>query len=330
MAHIEKVPTKRGHSYKAYVHVQGKLKTKTFPKLYLAKDWAAKQESRKDDVKFEIQSHKVTVGELIRLFRKDRYPELKNTQNHEYSLKYFESEIGDMVCSKVTGRHIATAMKAKSKSDTTFNRWIAYLSAVFELGIEYKMITNNPVKDIRKKKESRGRLRFLTEEEIPRLLRACKNSQADYLYPIVLLAISTGARKGEILNLDWDQVDFKNRRIVLEDTKNGERRTLPMTKKLVQPLAEWRLKNQGKMLFPYQDIKRSWHSALRAAEIENFTFHDLRHTCASYLAMEGISLLEIADILGHKTLKMVQRYAHLSDQRKRDTLDALSGKILNF
>jgi integrase len=164
-------------------------------------------------------------------------------------------------------------------------------------------IKENPLNFVSKLKEPNGRIRYLSDEERENLLIACQDSKNPYLHTIVILALSTGMRLGEILNLPWSNVDFKHQRIILEETKNGERRQVPLKGKALELLQQ--LQNQhilcSKLLFPSKyyfnkptDIRSAWENALKRASIKNFRFHDLRHSCASYLAMNGCSIVEIA------------------------------------
>jgi integrase len=138
------------------------------------------------------------------------------------------------------------------------------------------------------------------------------------------------------MNITWADVDLKRGYIVLHETKNGERRSVPLVshaKELIVELAKVRQLNT-KLVF-FSDIKPTtpvfirtpWGKALKEAGIDDFKFHDLRHTAASYLAMNGASLAEIADILGHKTLQMVKRYAHLSEQHTSKVLESMNKGI---
>jgi integrase len=150
----------------------------------------------------------------------------------------------------------------------------------------------------------------------------------------VLLAISTGARRGELVRLKWTDVDLKNARAIVHDTKNGDPRVLPLVGKALPALRE--LKLQGSALSewvfpqpsgfpgPFESFDAHWYAALKAAAIEDFRFHDLRHTCASYLASQGATLLEIADTLGHRTMQMVQRYAHLAQSHKVAAIEKMA------
>lgn len=150
-----------------------------------------------------------------------------------------------------------------------------------------------------------------------------------------MLALSTGARKGEIVNLRWSQVDLPRRVITLTETKNGEIRSLPLAGFAYNLMVEWsRVRRlDTDLVFPGNaggkptDIRAVWVFALRQAEIADFRFHDLRHSAASYLAMNGASLAEIAEVLGHKTLAMVKRYAHLSQAHTAGVVEKMNLKI---
>jgi integrase len=200
---------------------------------------------------------------------------------------------------------------------------------------EWGWLDDSPMRKIRKPTEPRGRVRFLSDDERERLLKACEESDSPYLYTVVVLALSTGARKSEIMNLKWKDVDLNRNRITLEETKNHERRILPLAGhalQLVKDMASVR-RIDTHLLFSSSapdrpaDVRYHWNTALRKAGIENFRFHDLRHTAASALAMNGASLAEIADVLGHKTLQMVKRYAHLSEAHTARVVARMNEKI---
>jgi integrase len=190
---------------------------------------------------------------------------------------------------------------------------------------------------VRRPRQPPGRVRYLTEEERPRLLYACQRSHNRWLYPVVLLALATGARKMEILQLTWSDVDLPRARLIIHHTKNRERRALPLTGlalEAVQQLAKVR-RIDTPLLFPRADgrgpvdLRAAWTTALAEAALADFRFHDLRHSAASYLAMTGASLMEIAAILGHKTLAMVQRYAHLSEAHTATVVARMNAAIFD-
>lgn len=202
------------------------------------------------------------------------------------------------------------------------NKTIAILKHMLSKAEEWEMINEEVLKKVRKVKqipENNKRLRFLSSEECQGLFNVCDV----HLKPIVITALNTGMRRGEILNLTWDQVDLKHGFILLEITKNGERREIPINETLRQtlealpryiksPYVFWH-GEKGKL---YKGIKKSFKSALRRAGIKNFTFHDLRHCFASHLVMAGCDLKTVQELLGHKTLTMTLRYAHLAPSHK--------------
>ena len=220
------------------------------------------------------------------------------------------------------------------RTPATVNRYLAALSHVFTYAVkELNWMDENPLAKVSKEKEPSGRTRFLSEAERDAFLDACRASTSPDLYPAVVLALSTGARRQEIIGLSWGEVDLKRGRVTLPDTrtKNSEPRVLPLTHHALALLRE-RVKVRRidtDLIFPARDrfrrlraahapippvdLRTPFETALKRAGITGFRWHDLRHTAASYLAMNGATLAEIAEILGHKTLAMVKRYSHLSE-----------------
>lgn len=152
-----------------------------------------------------------------------------------------------------------------------------------------------------------------------------------------MLATSTGMRKGEILNLNWEQVDLVRDRITLHETKNGDRRGVPLVgraRELVQGLASCR-RHDTNLVFPSPtvaqpvDISKAWSTALAKAGITDFRFHDLRHCAASYLVMNGATLAEVGVVLGHKSVQMTRRYTHLADDHTHRIVQAMNDKIFS-
>jgi integrase len=173
-------------------------------------------------------------------------------------------------------------------------------------------------------------LRFLEKEEIDRLLV----NSPQHLRGIVIVALNTGMRKGEILSLKWRDCDFQRGLIRLTNTKNNESRTLPMNETVKITLIDVRKHPDSPFIFtnkvgkPYGDIKKSFLSAVEKAGIMDFHFHDLRHTFASHLVMSGVDLNTVRELLGHKSLAMTIRYSHLSPDHKRRAVDLLSHRIV--
>ena len=223
------------------------------------------------------------------------------------------------------------------RSGATVNRYLATLSHIFATAVmQWRLIDKNPVQDVSKKKEARGRIRFLSDDERDALLAACAKSAWPPLHALVLLAISTGARRGELIRLRWVDltIDEPAPRAIVQQTKNGDPRRLPLVGKALEAVRELNVSNGGRseFVFPsrldpsraYEVFDAHWYTALARAGIVDFHFHDLRHTCASYLASQGASLLEIADVLGHRTITMVKRYSHLAQGHKVAVIERMT------
>lgn len=224
--------------------------------------------------------------------------------------------------------------KTYKRSGATVNRYLAALSHALSFAVkERRLMERNPVSDIRRKSEPRGRRRFLSDDDRDALLKACEKSAWPALRPLVLLALTTGARKGELTGLRWTDVDLTKGRALVRETKNDEPRTLPLAGQALQALRDLKLKNSARSEYafpqpsglpgPYEHFDAHWYAALKEAGISDFHFHDLRHTTASMLAAQGASLLEIADVLGHKTLAMVKRYSHLVVDHKAKVIEKM-------
>jgi integrase len=218
-------------------------------------------------------------------------------------------------------------------SNATANRYKAAISVIFTYAYRYYNLLDNPVKSIPSKPENNARIRYLSNDERVLLFKATKASKWSKLYLITLMAITTGARKGELLSLKWNNIDFNRNTAYIATTKNGEPKVLPLVNEVVTELKKFKqeesvlvFNSQIKPSKPY-DFFKLWKKALEQAEIEDFRFHDLRHTTASYLAQSGASLLEIADVLGHKQISVTQRYAHLCIDHKQKLIDKVMSKL---
>ncbi len=150
---------------------------------------------------------------------------------------------------------------------------------------------------------------------------------------MVVLALSTGMRAGEIRNLKWDQIDLKRKRITLTDTKNRETRTVPLVGHAYDKMKAHirRIDPPYVLAGRFSDrpasFRQAWDDAVAAAGLEDFRFHDCRHTAASYLAMGGATLSELSEILGHKSLSMVKRYAHLTEQHTAQVVSRMNKEM---
>lgn len=224
--------------------------------------------------------------------------------------------------------HELEQYKAQRKNDvsvSTVNRELTCLKHMFNMAVEWGFIKHNQLKSVKRFKEPPGRVRYLTKEEIQRLLKEC----ADHLKPIVEVALNTGMRKGEILNLMWSDVDLKNRVITIRNSKNNSSRTIPINDVLLKALKSLKPSDNGSPVFTNKngghlvDIKHGFAAALKRADIEDFRFHDLRHTFASQLAMANVDIRTVQELMGHKDIRMTMKYSHLSDAHLKEAVNRL-------
>lgn len=239
---------------------------------------------------------------------------------------------------------------ARGIAADTINRTTTTLKGMFSRATDWDMIDDAVLKRIRRAKQLTDvthRLRFLSLEECFGLIDACDT----HLRPIVITALNTALRKSNILNLRWDQVDLKHGFILLENKalKNKSRLEIPITEPLREALLGLTRRLDTPYVFydpatckPYRDVKKSFHSACRRAKIVDFHFHDLRHTAASHLLMCGVDLTTVKEILGHKSITMTLRYAHLAPSHKVEAMKKLGdlfssknlvqnrGKMVNY
>jgi len=207
----------------------------------------------------------------------------------------------------------------------TVNRELSCIKHMFNLAVVWEKIKSHNLHKVKKFKEPDGRVRYLSDDEIPRVLAACSR----YLRPIVIMALNTGMRKGEILNLKWTEVDMNNKLIIIIDAKNNKSRSIPINPVLFNELVVKKSKANSEYVFAHHDGTRfhelyyGFMSALKKVDINNFHFHDLRHTFASRLAMSGIDIRIIQELMGHKTITMTMRYSHLSSKTLREAVDRL-------
>jgi integrase len=203
------------------------------------------------------------------------------------------------------------------------NRPLALLRHLLRLAHEeWEAIDEVP--RIRLEKEPQGRLRWLTQEEIMRLLGAAAKSRNKELRAAVVVALNTGLRLGELIGLTWERVDLSRGVIRLEMTKNGRRREVPMNDASYGALVGLRPKGSGRV-FKTRYIKTAYNNAVEAAQLDDVTFHTLRHTFASWAVMRGVTLKELQELLGHSSLAMTMRYAHLAPEHLRTAVGRLEG-----
>ena len=213
---------------------------------------------------------------------------------------------------------------------STVNKEIGLLArAIHYANREWGYSLYNPVQGC-KQREPEGRVRWLTHAQAASLVAAAGQlgPRAAHLPDLITLALHTGMRKGELLGLEWQRVDFENGLIYLEGqhTKSNKRRSIPINQPARAALTSRRAVGTGPLVFGgVKDVKRSFTHACQMAGIEDFRFHDLRHTFASWLMQAGAALVEVRDLLGHASIEMTERYAHLAPERLRGAVARLDG-----
>ena len=215
---------------------------------------------------------------------------------------------------------------------STINRELTIMKKMFNLAIDWKLTNENPVLKVKIFSEKDTmKERILSEEEEIKLLA----ESPEYLRPILIVALNTGMRRGEILNLRWKQVDLNKRRIKVENTKSGKNRIIPINDYLFQELLKVMAQNGiGDYVFPnpetgrpYREVKKSFKSACKRAEIDDLRFHDLRHTFATRLIESEVDLITVRDLLGHFSVRVTQRYTHSNQKQKKKAVELLTKKV---
>lgn len=277
-----------------------------------------------------------------------------------YRMTWWCGKIGDITLAELSDDHVYFALEALSTkpgrywagtdadgepimkakrgpmAPATVNRYAASLGALLTFAIKKRIAPKgfeHPCRRIERRPEDNERVRFLTDKERENLLKACKASAWPRLYLLVLMGLTTGARRGELMNLRGRDLDLDRAVAYVHTTKNGDAKVLPLLPAVVELLRQ-AAPAQGSLLFaskrrpdlPYT-FESVWGTALKAAGVKDFRFHDLRHTCASYLAQSGASLLEIGNVLGHRQLSVTKRYSHLTTQNKAELVSRVLGGI---
>jgi integrase len=349
MAAIEKRTSSKGEvSYRVKIRMKGVCTSATFTKHADAKRWGRDTEAaiqRGTYAGGEDASGK-TLAHAIARYRREILPHKSSSEqtNQGQQLRRWEAELGAVRLSALRSSAIQSVLDKLlgeethrgPRSASSVNRYLAAISAVLTAALRWEWITVHPLRGKKLRfQEPKGRVRFLSREEIDALLAACEASSYPPLKLAVLLGLTTGARRAEILGLTWDRVDFDRKWAWFETTKNGERRGVPLVEAVMKPLEAHFRVAASPLLFPSKvdlhqpiDIRKPFARALREAGIGDFRFHDLRHSAASYLAMSGASLAEISELLGHRSLQMVKRYAHLSGDHVAAAAERAAGKFI--
>jgi integrase len=311
----------------------------TFDRKQEADDWAKETERRIKLGQFNFTAHNKhhTYADLLhRMEGEGVFDHQRSFKNCKSQYDYWQERLGTYGLTHITPEIIAQERKFllnSSLSSATINRYTAVLASTLTYAVKkLRWLTENPCRILSKLKENNARDRILNDHEISRLLAACKQSKSLLLYPIVLFALTTGARRGEILKLEWRHLDLDKGIGFLTETKNGRPRSVALSDALLAELkALPRTKSlvfASKTAFGALDIKKAWAQSLLRANITDYHFHDLRHQFATFAASQGASNVELATAMGHRTLSMLLRYSNLDAQHSKKFSDHISERIL--
>jgi integrase len=280
------------------------------------------------------------------------------------------ADLHEVKLSAITGFQIERWRSARLKDDvaaSTCNRDLGALKSALSRAVKWSLLKQNPLGDVKRLQEDeRGVVRYLTAAEETRLRKALEARDArrnakreaanqwrrargyaemsadnrGHLTPIVLLALNTGCRRGEIFNLEWSDVDLVGKQMTIRGAgaKSGQTRHIPLNTEAADVLTSWQAVTGTTTGFVFpgrdvdgkiqrmDDIKKGWLSVVKAAKLSDFRFHDTRHSFASRLVMAGIDLNTVRELLGHADLKMTLRYAHLAPAHKAAAVEKLVGR----
>lgn len=258
-------------------------------------------------------------------------PNKRSSRRDETSLKNLVGFFGGRCLYEITSLDIEKyrVERLQGVTPATVNRELACLKHMLNKAKEWGKVSENPALKVKLLKEKNRRVRYLEREEIKALLDAC----SEHVKPIVITALNTGMRKGEILSLKWPDVDLRQRIVYIYETKSGKSRKVDINDWLAETLIRLRKHPDSPYVFcnkdgvPYGNIRKSFETAKRRAGIKDFRFHDLRHTFASHLVMAGVGLRTVQVLLGHQTYQMTLRYAHLSPDHRRAAVNTFCKRM---
>ena len=347
MGTIRKRERKARTVYCAEIRLAGHPSTsKTFHSRKQARRWISHTEA--DLSRKSLEPHQYTLTEGIEHYLQNPLPGTEETvADNAWKLRYWEEKLGTSLLVEITPaliyqhreellntpRRVHRAeSKEKIYKPATVNRHVAALSAVLNRSVQQGWINSNPARLVRRLQENNQRNRVLKSNEIDEIDELLKHAQVSKnrdVYDYVVLALCSGARKSELENLLWENVDFEQGSITFKNTKNGEDKTIPCVKIIKEILKKRYSRRQAESRHVFTRIKsggiinvrRSYINAVKKAGIEDFTFHDLRHTATSFLANQKINTLQIARILGHKSIQTTMRYSHLDTNDLKKALE---------
>jgi integrase len=256
----------------------------------------------------------------------------------KYIVEEFASLFSDTPLAQITTWQIEKwkAEACKRLNPVTVNRRLTVIKHMFKKAIEWDLLKSNPATSVKRFPVTSERTRFLSQDEIQKLVAECeKQITSPWLLPVVTLALNTGMRQGELLKLKWENINLERGSITIIQSKTLRPKTIAINDQAREALNWLQENGYGELLFmwPWGDpigkvtVYDAFKKACIASGITDFRFHDLRHTFASHLVMAGVDLVTVKELLGHKTIAMTNRYTHLAQEHKAQAVAKLSERI---
>jgi integrase len=279
------------------------------------------------------ESREAKLRDLTKVFLAYSKTNKKDYKLDEAKVKVIHSYFGEKtLASKITPKRIEDfkSFMSEKYSNAYVNRYLACIKTIFNIGIKNELIKTTPMKAVKMMKEDNHKIRYLTADEEARLFKELP----EHLKPIVICALQTGLRKSNILQLRWelDDLEFRFIEVLAQQNKGHKIIKIPISDKLLETLES--LPKNSEYVFanpdtgkPYRDISEGFKNACERANIENFRFHDLRHTVATRLVEKGIDLRVVQEIMAHSTIVTTQRYMHPTPKRKLEAISVLNSYV---
>lgn len=310
---------KRGSRWEAQVRRKGYTPlTKTFDSHADASAWARDQERAIDRAELPTNSRELrsyTVSDLLERYEREITVQKRGADQERSKLRVIRSHhISKATLDKVSGAMVAQYRDKRlmTVSGSTVRRELAILQHCFEVARKEwgLMVPNNPVRQITLPSPGKSRQRRLTTEDLKTFWQAVDRARACWVKPLVILAIETGMRRGELLSIRWNDIDLNARLINLTRTKNGYERTVPLSPVALRILGS--LPHQADHVFPLKPfaVRQGWDRLVKRAGVRDLRFHDLRHEAVSRLFEKGLTVPEVAMVSGHRDPRMLFRYTH--------------------
>jgi site-specific recombinase XerD len=295
-------------------------------------DAAALYQKRKSEIRAgaklpeNMRNASVRFGALAEDIQRFSEKHHRDQRNIESRLRRILPDFAQRLADQIKPEEIDAWLARNTKTPATANRYRALFSLIYREALRNGKVTGNPARLVRQRHEDNGRIRFLTDDEERRLRAVIMDRFPEHL-PELTISLGTGMRLSEQYSLTWGRVDFVRKEILLERTKNGSARSIPMNSAVLQAfqgLKKAASPNAGDNLVFQIQNPRSWFTAaLFEAKIARYRWHDNRHTFCSHLAVRGENLKVIQQLAGHKTIQMSARYAHLGEENLRTAVEGL-------